>query len=149
MNITRGRRAIDRWEDAPHILGGRDGQAGGSWLAVSESGRVAAVTNVRTGSRTPAEPRAASWCKPGCKTAARRPSLPAGFQAQRGEYAPFNLLFGCLNDLYCFHSPRALLQPAAPRCACAEQRPAGCAVAQERAAARLDERHAQLCRPTR
>jgi uncharacterized protein with NRDE domain len=50
---ARPARAIDRWEDAPHILGGRDGQAGGSWLAVSESGRVAAVTNVRTGSRTP------------------------------------------------------------------------------------------------
>lgn len=42
---------LDRWEDAPHILGGRDLRGGGTWLGVSEAGRFAAVTNVR-------EPRA-------------------------------------------------------------------------------------------
>lgn len=35
--------------DHPHIYAGRDLQAGGSWLAASTQGRVAAVTNVRTG----------------------------------------------------------------------------------------------------
>ncbi|MGM0535078.1 MAG: NRDE family protein [Pseudomonadota bacterium] len=35
------------WEDAPEILGGRDLEAGGSWLAVHRRGRFAAVTNVR------------------------------------------------------------------------------------------------------
>ena len=47
---ARPAQPIARWEDAP-LLGGRDTQAGGSWLAVSDNGRVAAVTNVRTGSR--------------------------------------------------------------------------------------------------
>lgn len=34
------------WEDAP-VLGGKDLQAGGTWLAVGKSGRMAAVTNYR------------------------------------------------------------------------------------------------------
>ena len=36
------------WKDAPRILAGRDLQEGGSWLGVSRSGRMAAVTNVRS-----------------------------------------------------------------------------------------------------
>ena len=35
------------WSDAPDVFGGRDLRSGGSWLAVSARGRVAAVTNVR------------------------------------------------------------------------------------------------------
>ncbi|GAB5412740.1 MAG: NRDE family protein [Congregibacter sp.] len=37
------------WEDHPDILGGRDLQAGGTWLGVTRGGRFAAVTNVREG----------------------------------------------------------------------------------------------------
>ncbi len=33
------------WDDSPHIFGGRDLVAGGTWLAVSTAGRFAAVTN--------------------------------------------------------------------------------------------------------
>ncbi len=35
------------WDDHPHILGGRDLQAGGTWLAVSRRGRFGVVTNFR------------------------------------------------------------------------------------------------------
>jgi uncharacterized protein with NRDE domain len=38
---------IHRWEDAPEVLGGQDGEFGGTWLGVSEAGRLAAITNVR------------------------------------------------------------------------------------------------------
>ncbi|MGI9199776.1 MAG: NRDE family protein [Woeseiaceae bacterium] len=37
----------DWWPDDANVLGGRDLQAGGTWLAVSRSGRFAAVTNYR------------------------------------------------------------------------------------------------------
>ncbi len=40
--------AADRWEDAPQVLGGRDLEFGGTWLGVSETGRLAAVTNLRS-----------------------------------------------------------------------------------------------------
>ena len=36
-----------RWSEAPEVIGGRDLEAGGTWMAASTSGRFAAVTNVR------------------------------------------------------------------------------------------------------
>jgi uncharacterized protein with NRDE domain len=42
------------WQDQPSILGGRDLEAGGTWMGVSRGGRFAAVTNYRGGR----EPRA-------------------------------------------------------------------------------------------
>jgi uncharacterized protein with NRDE domain len=39
------------WNDAPDVLGGRDAVAGGSWLAVTRTGRFAAVTNLRGAER--------------------------------------------------------------------------------------------------
>ncbi|MFA7664737.1 MAG: NRDE family protein [Burkholderiaceae bacterium] len=35
------------WPDAPAVFGGRDLEAGGSWLALDRRGRLAAVTNFR------------------------------------------------------------------------------------------------------
>ena len=35
------------WEDAPRVLAGRDLERGGTWLGVTTSGRIAAVTNYR------------------------------------------------------------------------------------------------------
>jgi uncharacterized protein with NRDE domain len=37
-----------RWDDADHVIAGRDLQSGGTWLGVSEHGRLAVVTNVRS-----------------------------------------------------------------------------------------------------
>ncbi len=37
---------LARWDDHGHLLAGRDIQAGGTWLGVSEQGRFAVVTNV-------------------------------------------------------------------------------------------------------
>jgi len=38
---------LARWDDAPTISGGRDLEAGGTWLGVDDAGRCALVTNVR------------------------------------------------------------------------------------------------------
>jgi len=35
------------WEDQPGLLAGRDLQAGGTWLGVTNTGRVAFLTNLR------------------------------------------------------------------------------------------------------
>ena len=35
------------WTDHPDVLGGRDLEAGGTWLAMSKAGKIAAVTNYR------------------------------------------------------------------------------------------------------
>ncbi|MEQ8584002.1 MAG: NRDE family protein [Marinoscillum sp.] len=44
---TRPTAPADFWDDEPDILGGRDLQAGGSWMTVSKHGNFAAVTNYR------------------------------------------------------------------------------------------------------
>ncbi|NTV71926.1 MAG: NRDE family protein [Azonexaceae bacterium] len=44
---VRPTASLARWLDAPEVIGGLDLEAGGTWLGVSESGRFAAVTNVR------------------------------------------------------------------------------------------------------
>ena len=43
----RPTQSLQYWPDAPHILGGRDLEAGGTWLGVTRSGRIAAITNFR------------------------------------------------------------------------------------------------------
>ena len=44
----RASAPLDRWADDPRVLGGLDLVSGGSWLGVSEAGRLAVVTNVRS-----------------------------------------------------------------------------------------------------
>jgi len=44
---ARPTRDADWWPDEPDILGGRDLQAGGTWLALHRHGRIALVTNYR------------------------------------------------------------------------------------------------------
>jgi uncharacterized protein with NRDE domain len=43
---ARASAPLARWDDAPHVIGGRDLVSGGSWIGVSEEGRFAVVTNV-------------------------------------------------------------------------------------------------------
>lgn len=80
------------WADAPEVLGGRDLSAGGTWLAVSRTGRFAAVTNVHE----PGAPAAArsrgllvtDYLDASASTEAYSRSL----QQRGADYGPFNLL---------------------------------------------------------
>src|SRR6266850_840247 len=80
------------WRDQPQILGGRDLQAMGTWMAVSRTGRFAAVTNYR-GAREPtaAESRGA------LVTRFLDSTVPAGaymaeVNGKAASYSGFNLL---------------------------------------------------------
>lgn len=89
-----------RWPNAPQVFGGIDLEAGGTWLGISESGRFAAITNVR-------EPNMA-------KGSISRGVLTRDFlltdgsaqtyveQLDGSDYAGFNLLLGDGKSLiYC------------------------------------------------
>lgn len=54
----RASAPLARWTDAPTVLGGRDLVSGGTWLGVSDEGRLAVVTNRHTGA--PPDPRSPS-----------------------------------------------------------------------------------------
>ncbi len=38
---------LDFWNEAPHVLAGRDLKSGGTWLGVTKNGRFCAITNFR------------------------------------------------------------------------------------------------------
>lgn len=83
------------WSDAPEILGGRDRQAGGTWMAVQHNGRWAAVTNFRDGTRPPAGSRSrgdlvAEYLRG--KQSAK--SYADAIQRRRNDFGGFNLLVG-------------------------------------------------------
>ncbi len=50
-----------RWPEAPDVLAGRDLEAGGTWLGVSERGRLALVTNYREPNRRAVGRRSRGW----------------------------------------------------------------------------------------
>ena len=52
--LQRPAAALDWWRPAPGtepVLGGRDLHAGGTWMGLTASGRIALLTNVRDPSR--------------------------------------------------------------------------------------------------
>ena len=51
---ARAAAPMEWWQDPPNVLGGRDLEAGGTWLALSSTGRFAAVTNYRERGRSTA-----------------------------------------------------------------------------------------------
>jgi uncharacterized protein with NRDE domain len=101
------------WEDASQILAGRDLKEGGTWLGLTRSGRIAAITNYR-------DPRSER------KDAPSRGGLVSGFlhrfmpvevylaflNREGTAYNGFNLIFGNMKRLCWFSnhssSPRFL-----------------------------------------
>jgi uncharacterized protein with NRDE domain len=79
--------------ERPDIHGGRDLQAGGSWLLASTRGRLAAVTNVRAGLRGETAPRSRGALVRGfvADNAAAETYL-ANLAAEAPDYGRYNLL---------------------------------------------------------
>ncbi|MDX1374136.1 MAG: NRDE family protein [Burkholderiales bacterium] len=90
------------WADRPDVLGGRDLESMGTWLGMTRSGRIAAVTNVRDARATapqnaPSRGRLASDFLTGDATPARYAEQLSG--ADRA-YRGFNLLIGDRDALW-------------------------------------------------
>ncbi len=80
------------WDDHDAILGGRDLVAGGSWLAVDRSGRLAAVTNFREDPRV-IYPRSRGQLVQNYLTSAiDAAAYLATVKESELEYGPFNLV---------------------------------------------------------
>lgn len=98
------------WPEAPGVFGGRDLEAGGTWLGIAGNGRFAAVTNVR-------EPGMAKGaCSRGALTRdfllAEQAALDYAQGLDGGRYSGFNLLLSDGDALvYCSNrdgAPRIL-----------------------------------------
>lgn len=82
-----------RWNDAPDVLGGRDLEQGGTWLALARRGALGAVTNYRDPAHRLAAPRSrghlvSDFVRNG--TSAREQMTKV--VSRGGEYDGFNLL---------------------------------------------------------
>lgn len=105
---TRPARAAGFWADASRVLGGRDLEAGGTWLGVTASGRFAVVTNYREGMNPHSGPRSR-----GQLTADfLRGDMPVSAYLQHvarqaQDYAPFSLIVGDRETLWYFSNRAA------------------------------------------
>jgi uncharacterized protein with NRDE domain len=100
------------WQDEPAILGGRDLQAGGTWLAFGRDGRWAALTNVRDGEMTrPGSPSRGELVANYLRDTSSPEQYADSLDAE--AYLGFNLLLGTARDvLYVSNrAPRSWLQP--------------------------------------
>ena len=105
-----------RWADAPDVLGGRDLKSGGSWLAVSARGRLAAVTNVRRMvPPNPGAPTRGALVADFVRGSASAADFARGLQPVAEHYAGFNLLvFDGEELLYVDNHPSYEVAPVAP-----------------------------------
>ncbi|MGH8751617.1 MAG: NRDE family protein [Burkholderiales bacterium] len=103
------------WEDHTEILGGRDLKKHGTWLAVSRTGRFAAVTNYRQGlvQKKDAPSRGAL-----VSDYLLGKEKPADYlhqlQPQAGKYDGFNLIAGDSKELYHYSNRGGKMQKLAP-----------------------------------
>jgi uncharacterized protein with NRDE domain len=89
------------WPDAPSLLAGRDREQGGTWLGVTRSGRVAAVTNFRDGARKRTGRCSRGWLVRDFLTSDTPPeAFLEAVHASRRDYDGFNLIVGTAQRLY-------------------------------------------------
>lgn len=84
--------SADLWPEAPQVVGGRDAVHGGSWLAITNRGRFAAVTNLR-GAMRKSRSRGALVRDFVTSNAGAR-EFAQSIVAQSAEYAGFHLIAG-------------------------------------------------------
>lgn len=103
------------WHDAPDVLGGRDLEAGGTWLGITTQGRFAALTNFREPG-----PRPEGGSSRGQLVADFLMSqiTPAGFAAKLAQmadrFAGFSLVFGDADELRYFSNRGGPAGPITP-----------------------------------
>lgn len=112
---SRPTTPVHFWEDSPQILAGRDLQNNGTWLGVTKSGRMAAITNFRKPSSlkadAPSRGLLVSNYLNGCES-------PAQYLEKIQETGPdfngFNLLVGDTNDLYYYSNMEGCIRKINP-----------------------------------
>jgi uncharacterized protein with NRDE domain len=103
------------WQDHSEILAGRDLLQGGTWLGLTRSGRLAAVTNYRDGHRERVGRLSRGWLVRDYLLSAREPSsFLAQIHATADQYDGFNLIAGTQRGLFHYSNrgPEVIALPA-------------------------------------
>lgn len=103
------------WQDAPQVLAGRDLKAGGTWLGMSRTGKISAITNYRDPASilndAPTRGALVTDYLAGDETA---PSYLSRVQSKGDQYNGFNLLAGTSQDLYYYSNREGTFRRVAP-----------------------------------
>ena len=100
-NFIRPTATAGYWDDAPHILAGRDLEAGGTWLGVTRSGRLAALTNYYGPDEYAPDKLSRGWLITDFLNGGLSPGRYFEHLRQTGErYNGFGLVFGDSTDLH-------------------------------------------------
>lgn len=92
--------AANYWEDHPEILGGRDLEAGGSWMAMNTSGKISMVTNYRDLRNLKSiAPSRGHLVTDFLKDNIRVKSYLKSIEPTAKDYNGFNLIVGDVNEI--------------------------------------------------
>ncbi|NLW05811.1 MAG: NRDE family protein [Pseudomonadaceae bacterium] len=99
--LPRPTRPACFWPEQPNLLGSKDLEAGGSWLLASQQGRWATLTNFRDGRNLSAGNLSRGEL---VLQAMQQPltELPKWLEANRHNFAGYNLLWGDNNQAWYF-----------------------------------------------
>lgn len=111
---TRPTRPLDFWPERDDMIGGQDLQAGGSWLAIRNNGRLAAVTAIRDGFTPPGERSRGELVSQFVLGSEDPLRFAERLATERPFYGLFNLLFGNAEDLFFYHSRHNQLSRVTP-----------------------------------
>ena len=107
----RPTRSAHFWDDAPDVLGGRDVRHGGSWLAITHGGRVAAVTNLR-GAAKPGAPSRGLLVRDFVTSSIDPVSYGEEVMRKKNELAGFHLIAGEIGGTFVHLSDELRVWPS-------------------------------------
>lgn len=105
---------LARWTDAPHVMAGRDLEAGGTWMGVDDRGRAGVVTNVRDPVASKDGASRGHLIADYLRGQATATNQAHALLAHAGAYRPFNLLlFDARDAFYLGNHPRPAMEALA------------------------------------
>ncbi|MGV6808217.1 MAG: NRDE family protein [bacterium] len=104
----------DRWKDPSDIVGGIDLRAGGTWLAASDSGRFAAVTNFREAQPSVGEKSRGDLVRRFLIDRSSPADFAAKLSPEKHLYGGFNLLTSDSDTLFYCSNRSDLSTPVSP-----------------------------------
>jgi uncharacterized protein with NRDE domain len=103
------------WDDHPDIFGGRDLEKGGTWLGLTLSGKLAAVTNYREGRKPGAAPLSRGTLVSDFLTGELdAPDYLERVKSRGSQFNGFILIAGNLDALYWYSNRAQAVQEIAP-----------------------------------
>lgn len=107
--------AAEFWNDEPQIFGGRDLEKGGTWLGITLSGRIAAVTNYRDRPGAAAAPRSRGELTANFLRGTDEPRAYLERVAPNArDYGAFSLIIGDPDHLFAFSNRGSAIEELAP-----------------------------------